>query len=343
MAKFVFAGGGSAGHALPSIRVALEMRARGADIFYIGSENSIEMTLCKRHDIEFFAVKTAKFDRSRKLSAVGTIGANITGILSVRSILRQLDVDGVFASGGFASVPVVIGAKTSGIKKILIHACDLTLGLANNICLPFASELSCTFEQTKAISRKAFFSGPIVDRKLLMNRPNLVQGKPVLLVYGGSQGSQAINSKIRRDIHIILKKFDIIHLCGRGNLDASLENTPGYEQYEYVFDFPEILMRSHLAISRAGSNSLWELILTRTPHLAVPIPKSVSRGDQHENCKYFASKGVTTWLEQEEFLKSNLPERLIEILLSSDTIVDHMVAMTPDKPAVSRIAEILLQ
>ncbi len=345
MKKYVFAGGGSAGHALPSIRVALHLRSRQADISYIGSANSIEESLCAHHGIPFQSVTTAKFDRSRKLSLVTAFIANVRGIWQARRILRQTAPDAVFTSGGFATVPVVVAARSLNRSRIVVHACDLSLGLANTLCLPFASRLSCTFEQTvtERGGHKAFLAGPIVDPALLQPTPKPVKAKPQLLVYGGSQGSMIFNTKIRSCLDDLRALFDIVHVCGKGNIDPALADLPGYRQHEYVMDFIDVLKSSDMAICRAGSNSLWELVLTRTPHLAVPLPASISRGDQLENCKYFETKGVTRWMHQPDFISSDLPRVLNDILQQSPEITRRMAELAPRRPAVEIISDVLTQ
>jgi len=341
MTKYVFAGGGTAGHVLPSVRVALHLRAQQAEIFYIGSANSFEESLCAHHKIPFHAVTTAKFDRSRKLSAVTAFAANVRGILQARRILRKIRPDGIFTSGGFASVPVVIAGRSLGLRRIIVHACDLSLGLANTLCLPFASRLSCTFEPTVAEKGrgKAFLAGPIVDSAALQAAPKPVKAKPQLLVYGGSQGSMVFNAKVRASLDALRARFDIVHVCGKGHIDPTLANLPGYRQYDYVMDFMDILKSSDIAICRAGSSSLWELILTRTPHLAVPLPASISRGDQLENCKYFETKGVTRWMPQPDFEAADLASVLSGILDQSGEITSRMAALAPKRPAVEIIAD----
>ncbi|WMO14850.1 UDP-N-acetylglucosamine--N-acetylmuramyl-(pentapeptide) pyrophosphoryl-undecaprenol N-acetylglucosamine transferase [Pseudoalteromonas piscicida] len=343
MTKIVFAGGGSAGHALPSIRVALEIKKRGYGVCYLGADNSIEKSLCEQYDIEFYPIKTAKFNRSKKLSVLSAVISNFIGIFQAIRALRLLNVVGVFASGGFASFPVVVAARLIGIKRIIIHACDLSIGLSNKLCLPFSSDISCTFESTTAISRKAFHSGPIVDARILNICKNVRNKKPTLLLYGGSLGAQVLNKKIRDDLEHLLPSFNIIHICGKGNFNEAYHDISGYEQYEYVFDFADILAQVDVAICRAGSNSLWELVLTRTPHLAVPIPMTIGRGDQQENCQYFASKGVTHWIEQNEFIEANLNETVLNILAKSAVVMKKMKELTPEKSAVSNLAERLLQ
>ncbi|MBO1913376.1 UDP-N-acetylglucosamine--N-acetylmuramyl-(pentapeptide) pyrophosphoryl-undecaprenol N-acetylglucosamine transferase, partial [Microvirga sp. 3-52] len=117
-------------------------------------------------------------------------------------------------------------------------------------------------------------------------RPELFQGakeeglritgfngdKPIIIVMGGSQGSAILNEAIRKDLQSITNTFDVIHLCGKGNLDNASENFPGYKQFEYVTDsLPHLLAASDFAVSRAGSNAIFELLALRIPMLLIPL------------------------------------------------------------------------
>ena len=101
--------------------------------------------------------------------------------------------------------------------------------------LPFSNHIFTVFEQTLEYvpTGKATCSGAII-------RPELFKGvkeeglriagfngdKPILIVMGGSQGSAILNEAIRKDLESITTTFDVIHLCGKGNIDKSLREIP---------------------------------------------------------------------------------------------------------------------
>lgn len=343
MATYILAGGGSAGHALPSIRIAETMRGQGHKVVFVGSRASIEERLCVNYEVPFHAVTTGKLNRARKLSVFGAALRTLQGVLQARTILRRIRPDGVFSSGGFASVPVVIAARSLNVRPIITHACDLSLGLANRMCLPFSTHLTCTFADTSKALPKGSFVGPIVDPAILAGDDDAAhrKGKPQLLVFGGSLGAAEINHKLRRSLPEILPNFDVFHVCGKGKLDSGLDGLAGYEQHEFVMAFSEVLKASDIAICRAGSSSLWELVLTGTPHLAVPLPLSVSRGDQIENCRHFEKRGATRWTDQDTFLTAPLAPVLRGLWEERNTIRAAMCAIAPERPAAQGISDIL--
>jgi len=235
-----------------------------------------------------------------------------------------------------------VAARLSSVPRILVHACDLSIGLGNRLCLPFAHRLTCTFTETaENHGSKALFVGPIVAAELYGAPLERKNPKRLLVVYGGGQGAVAINDTVRRSLNELLVRYDILHACGTGKLDPGFEGIAGYDQREYVMDLVDHIRRADLAIGRAGSGSLWELVLSGTLHLAIPLPLGVSRGDQIENCKYFEKLGATRWLDQEVFDTADLSATLQKIEDDTDVIRAAMAGARPKASAVEVIQQAL--
>ena len=86
----------------------------------------------------------------------------------------------------------------------------------------------------------------------------------------------------------LLKEWQVVHLCGKGNLDASLSGLEGYVQYEYISaQLKDLFAMSDLMVSRAGANSICELLALRKPNILIPLSAAASRGDQILNAESF--------------------------------------------------------
>ncbi len=145
--------------------------------------------------------------------------------------------------------------------------------------------------------REDLFRG---DAELAKKNAGFTEDRPVLLVMGGSIGSVKINTSLRRILPELLQTFNVIHLCGKNNLEERLMNTPGYKQYEYVVDeMKDILNAADLIVSRAGANSIFEFLALRKPNLLIPLSMSSSRGDQIENAASFLKNGYSMVLNEE--------------------------------------------
>ncbi len=334
MKKIVMTGGGTAGHVTPNIALLPSLREAGYDIQYIGSYNGIEKGLIEGQGVPYHGIDSGKLRRYLDLKNLSDPFRVIHGYGQALSLMRKLKPDIVFSKGGFVSVPVVLAAKTCGVPAI-IHESDITPGLANRIAIKGAKKVCCNFPETlkylpadKAILtgspiRKELFSGDAGRAYKLCGFPE--EKKPVLLIIGGSLGSVAINTAVRKVLPKLLKDFHIIHLCGKGNLDESLIGTLGYAQFEYVStELTDMLALADLAISRAGANSICELLALHKPNILIPLPAAASRGDQILNAKSFAKQGFSCVLEEETLTDRLLLDTVREVYTNRKSYIEAM-------------------
>ncbi|KAI4451162.1 UDP-N-acetylglucosamine--N-acetylmuramyl-(pentapeptide) pyrophosphoryl-undecaprenol N-acetylglucosamine transferase [Eubacterium plexicaudatum ASF492] len=233
--------------------------------------------------------------------------------------MRKLKPDIVFSKGGFVSVPVILAAKFCHIPSI-IHESDLTPGLANKLAIPNAAKVCCNFPETlKYLPKdKAVLTGSPIRTELLSGNKenarklcNFTAEKPVLFIVGGSSGSKFINDTIRGLLPELLKTYQIIHMCGKGNIEESLNRTAGYKQFEYIgSQLNDIFSLAELVISRAGANSICELLALHKPNILIPLSANASRGDQILNAQSFEKQGFSVVIEEEIIT----PDKLLNII-----------------------------
>lgn len=333
----VLTGGGSIGHVSPSLAIAHEARARGWELAYIGSEEGIEREVVEAEGIRFYPVPTDKLRRDRVLGNLPLPYNVARGVLSSYRLIRRLRPRAIFAPGGFVAVPVVAGAWLARVPCAL-HENDLSRGLANKMMAPFARVRTATFDGAWPGAVRV---GPLLRRDVVdqLGAPPIEHRKPRLTVFFGSQGSTRLNVVVRAALPALLLRFDVVHACGRGNVSPT-HVQPGYEQHEYLRDLPIALRGTSVALVRGGANSLWELIALRVPHVAIPLPRSISRGDQIENVEYFARMGCTTPLSEEDLNKTTLVANIEETLARREETVGRMKTnfpLTDGSGAVSRL------
>ena len=323
--KIVLTGGGTAGHVTPNIALLPSLKAAGYEIWYIGSYNGIEERLIKEQNIPYYGIDSGKLRRYFDWKNFSDPLRVIHGYAQAKKILSRLKPDVVFSKGGFVSVPVVRAASALHIRTI-IHESDMTPGLANRLAIPAADKVCCSFPETLKYlpEGKAVLSGSPIRQELLTgDRGKALEllrwensSKPTLLVIGGSQGSVAINNALRSDLDELLKEFRIIHLCGKGNLDSSLDGREGYVQFEYIQDeLKDLFALADLVLSRAGANSICELLALRKPNLLIPLSAAASRGDQILNADSYKKQGYSMVLKEEDLT----PESLLSALRQLNT------------------------
>ncbi|MFH5837364.1 undecaprenyldiphospho-muramoylpentapeptide beta-N-acetylglucosaminyltransferase [Proteiniclasticum sp. C24MP] len=332
MKKIIMTGGGTAGHVNPNLALVPKLRQLSYEIEYIGSKNGIEKEIIGKTKIPYFSISSGKLRRYfdlKNFTDPFKVGA---GFLQSIHILRKEKPDIVFSKGGFVSVPVVAAASFLKIP-VLAHESDLTPGLANKLASRFVDRLLVTFPDTVAkIGEKAILVGSPIredlykgDGSRAKKAAGFTDDKPVLLVMGGSIGSVKINKSLRKILPELLPIFNIIHLCGKNNLDESLLETKGYKQYEYVVEeMKDILTAADLVVSRAGSNSIFEFLALRKPNLLIPLSKGASRGDQIENAESFYKNGYSMVLVEEELTDVSLKMSIMKLHEDREKFISHM-------------------
>lgn len=325
MKRIILTGGGTAGHVTPNMALVPTLIDEGYDISYIGSYNGMEKKLIEDIGIPYYGISSGKLRRYFDIKNFSDPFRVIKGFFEAKTLLKKLKPDVVFSKGGFVTVPVVMAAKKLHIP-VIIHESDMTPGLANKLSIPSASKVCCNFPETikhlpegKAVLtgspiREELFQG---DRREGLRLCEFTEDKPVLLIIGGSLGSVAINNAIRNNLDALLEKYQIIHLCGRNNLDQNLLEKKGYQQFEYVKkELKHYFACADVVVSRAGANAICELLALRKPNILIPLGLDASRGDQILNAKSFEKQGYSYVLQEKDVTGDTL-------LNAVNTVFDH--------------------
>lgn len=337
MKRIVLTGGGTAGHVTPHLALLPHLMEEGYEIHYIGTQDGIEHQMMNRPGITYHAVKSGKLRRYFDWKNFTDPFKVIAGAFQSACLIGKIKPDVCFSKGGFVSVPAVIGAWLHGVP-VVCHESDLTPGLANKISSKFAKRIATTFpECAEALGSKAACTGTPM-------RPQLFSGsrekglalcgfsgeKPVLLMMGGSSGAQSVNKALREALPELLEKVDVLHIAGKGNVDETLKEVPGYAQFEFLSEaLPNALACADFVLSRAGSNAICEFQALKKPMLLVPYPKGASRGDQILNAQSFEKRGLCHVLLQENMTKDSLLSALFHLMEEKDTLIENLTKAPP--------------
>lgn len=327
-------GGGTAGHVTPNIALMPALQKKGYEISYIGSYDGIEKGLIEAQNIPYYGISSGKLRRYFDPKNFSDPFKVIKGYRQSLNLMKNLKPDVVFSKGGFVSVPVVLAAKRYKIPAI-IHESDLTPGLANKLAIPSATKVCCNFPETLNYlpKEKAVLTGSPIRQELLNGNADAAfslchftdRSKPVLLVIGGSTGSRVINTAIRDLLPELIKTYNIIHLCGKGNLDTSVNQTNSYAQFEYANqELADMFALADLVISRAGANAICELLALHKPNILIPLSAAASRGDQILNANSFRTQGFSYVLDEESLTNTTLLEAIHHVFKKKDAYIDAM-------------------
>ena len=307
--RILFTGGGSAGHVIPNLAVMQELKG-SYELAYMGTDG-IERGLLSPFGCPYFLVNCPKLVRSLTPKNLTIPFRLISAERKALGMMEQSRPDLVFSKGGYASFPAVWAAQKLGIP-VLTHESDLSPGLCTRMVAKKCRYVLTSFPETAKRFPNGRCVGSPIRRSLLSRNKSEALAKygfgtrPVLLVLGGGSGSRALNAAVRDSLNTLLIRFDILHLCGKGNV---MPNAPrGYVQREFERDMASAYACADLVLSRAGSNTVFELLTLGKPALLVPL-EHASRGDQAENARYFAEKGLCAVLREQEL--DDLPSALL--------------------------------
>ena len=335
MKKILLTGGGTAGHVTPNIALLPRLQKEGYEISYIGSYTGIEKELIEAQHIPYYGISSGKLRRYFDPKNFSDPFKVINGLRQAICLIHKLKPNVIFSKGGFVSVPVLLAARICRVPAI-IHECDITPGLANKIALPGATRICCNFPETMKYlpAEKAVLTGSPIRQELLTGDASAAralcgfdEGRPVLFVVGGSSGSVVINNAVREALPGLLKKFQVVHMCGKDHLDQSLMKTAGYQQFEYIGkELRDIFALSDVVVSRAGANSICELLALHKPNLLIPLSAGASRGDQILNAASFEKQGFSMVLKEEDMTAATLSDAAETLYADRGRYIDAMTA-----------------
>jgi UDP-N-acetylglucosamine--N-acetylmuramyl-(pentapeptide) pyrophosphoryl-undecaprenol N-acetylglucosamine transferase len=319
--RIVLVGGGTGGHFYPLIAVAEVLRERAAaggtplEIFYAGPEPYDKDALASQ-DIRFLHCPAGKMRRYHALSNLFTPFITAWGFLVALVKLFVHYPDALLSKGGYTSVPLVLAAAFLRIP-IVIHESDTSVGRANRIGARFATYIGVAYPDTAKFFperktalvgipiRKALHAAPSADIRPLGIDASL----PVILVLGGSQGAERVNTLILEALDELLAHYQLVHQTGAKNLDAVVKTADALipdaalrgRYHPFGFLSAELLSAAYgaasLVVSRAGSTTIFETAIHARPAILIPIPEDVSH-DQRTNAYAFARGGGAIVMEE---------------------------------------------
>ncbi len=333
MKRIILTGGGTAGHVTPNIALLPRLKELQYDIHYIGSYNGIEKELIEQFGIPYHGISTGKLRRYLSVRNFTDPFRVIKGLGEAKNLIKILKPDVICSKGGVVSGPVVAAGRKRHVPTI-IHESDMTPGLANKLSFPCATKICCNFPETLSFlpDGKAVLTGSPIRQELLSGDKykardflNFHSDKPVIMIIGGSLGSVTVNEAVRSILPELLKSYQVIHLCGSGKIDGSLQGLEGYAQFEYIKEeLRHLFALTDIVISRAGANAICELLALHKPNLLIPLSAGASRGDQILNARSFERQGFSVVLEEEELNKEILLNTINTLYENRDAYISAM-------------------
>ncbi|HTD09430.1 MAG TPA: undecaprenyldiphospho-muramoylpentapeptide beta-N-acetylglucosaminyltransferase [Solirubrobacteraceae bacterium] len=317
--RIVIAAGGTAGHVVPAIAVAQELRAAGAQVSFIGGERA-EAQLVPAAGFALERIQVEGLSRSNPLRALRAVALAVVAVPRSLMLLRRLRPDTVMGGGGYVAGPVGFAAVCLRIPLVLTEA-DSHLGLTNRLLARFARRVCLAFAVPgRDGSRYKVTGRPVAplssDRQAARARFGLTADATCVLVFGGSLGAHSINIAAIEAFAVPGAAVRVLHISGRRDYAelAGRDLPAGYELIEYLNleDFADALAASDLVVARSGG-SVFEIAAHGLPAILVPYPHAA--GDhQTTNARWMADAGAAVVIADAELSGARLRTELSELL-----------------------------
>ena len=343
----ILTGGGTAGHVTLNINLEKELNKHFNKIVYIGSKTGIEKTLVKSNTNYIYEeITSTKLSRRKIFKNLEIPFKLFKAIKESKQFLKTHKPQIVFSKGGYVGLPVVIAAKQLKIP-VVCHESDLTMGLANKLAKKYATKICTNFKSTAHKNgKKCLHTGmPLKLSKLTKleakTHLQIPSNKPVLLVTGGSLGAKSLNDFVFKNIESLTQTYYVLHLTGKNNLNKNIIHKD-YRQIEFSNDMWTIFKATDYAISRAGANTIVELLSNNILTIFVPLPKNNSRGDQIENAKHIESMGLAKTILQED-LELKKVQNCLNYLKNNSESIKTNIKNAKFEDGTQNIINVILQ
>ncbi len=323
--RIILTGGGTGGHLIPLIAIAESLRSTAQELGIINLElhyfgpkiendrilNSLLIANIKPH-----FVIAGKYRRYFSVLNFIDFFKIPLGVLQALFKIFFSMPDVIFSKGGYGSMPIIAAGVFYNVP-IIIHESDVVPGIANQKAARFAKQILISFAGAAEFFKqkdKLVFSGNPIRQDLAKGSKEQAQrifqlkgGRPLILIMGGSQGSQKINDVILDSIHDYLSEFEVIHLTGEKNFknvraEANAMLTESEWQYYHPYpylddDFKHALAAADVIVSRSGAGALAEIAYFGKPSILIPLAGSASE-HQIENAYAYNQNGGAVIIEE---------------------------------------------
>ena len=345
--KAVIAAAGTGGHINPGIAIANKIREKEptSEIIFIGTDRGLENDLVPRAGYELKQIDAHGINRKLSIENIKNLYLTFRSIGKAKKILRNFKPDVVIGTGGYICVPTVIAAKQLRIPVIL-HESNAFPGVAIRLFKNTADKILVGFQDAKKRLNNreniVVTGNPIKLKKInfskeekekIINDLGLKTDKPIVLVFGGSQGAQSIN---RSFMEIIAnkknKKYQIIWAAGANQYEGireklnevniDIEHIENVKIVPYIYNMEEIMNVCDLIVCRSGAMTITEISVVEKPAIFIPFPYA-TENHQEYNARVLEKVGAAKIILDKD-LNSEILGNTIEKMVCDKNIIKEM-------------------
>ncbi len=319
--RAILAGGGTGGHVIPALAIAQELRKQyGAEVLFIGTARGIENRLVPAAGFPLRLVQVGALNKVSLKTRLKTLFDLPRAVWDSRRILAEFRPDIVIGVGGYASGPAMLAAILKRIPTLAFEP-NVVPGFANRIVARMVSGAAVHFDETAQYFPRAEVTGvPVREAFFAIAGKATANDRPTLLVFGGSQGANAINRAMIQCLPALVKQvpnIHIIHQTGeRDYNDAQMayhQAGSSAEVYPFITDMPAFFARADLVLCRSGASTVAEIAAAGKPAVFVPFPRAA---DDHQrvNAQALERAGAAVVVEETKLERVWLADTIAALL-----------------------------
>ncbi len=336
--RILFAGGGTGGHLYPGLAIARAMVAQSPDVvpFFIGAKRGIERNVLPTTEFKHELLDLHPLYRSRPWENWKTLRGGTTAWKRLSAIVGAERPACVVGTGGYASGIALAYATTHGIP-FAVQEQNSFPGLTTKFFSRYARQIHNGFPEAARYlhpgkNTRVFDSGnpiepppdPLPDRSVARAAWNfpVTRGR-VLLVYGGSQGSKAINDVVAAWAKTALpENLFMIWATGPGTFaDYSSLESDRVRVRPYLAPVSEAYAATDFAVSRGGAIATAELAAWGIPPIVIPLPTAAA-DHQTANARALSAAGAAEMILQDHLTPAIL-DRSVRALLDDPRLLSE--------------------
>jgi len=319
--RAILAGGGTGGHVIPALAIAQELRKQyGAEVLFIGTARGIENRLVPAAGFPLRLVQVGALNKVSLKTRLKTLFDLPRAVWDSRRILAEFRPDIVIGVGGYASGPAMLAAILKRIPTLAFEP-NVVPGFANRIVARMVSGAAVHFDETAQYFPRAEVTGvPVREAFFAIAGKATANDRPTLLVFGGSQGANAINRAMIQCLPALVRQvpnINIIHQTGERDYNdaqtAYQQAGSSAEVYPFITDMPAFFARADLVLCRSGASTVAEITAAGKPAVFVPFPRAA---DDHQrfNAQALERAGAAVVVEETKLERVWLADTIAALL-----------------------------
>ena len=327
--------GGTGGHLFPGIAVAEELVKRGHTPYLVISEKKVDKEAAEKYSQYTFITQPSRPKPSTKSFAMlGFVKSLFTVKSLSKRLIKEKKIDAVLGMGGFTCFGPVFAGKSLGIPTFL-HDSNAVPGKSNRFLSKYVNKVLLGLEPAKSYFPNAsceVVGTPLRDEmKTLPSRAmgcakyELAEDKPTVLVFGGSQGAQKLNTLVVEAAKKVDPSIQFLHVAGSFDFERvqkAAADLPNHKALSFCNDMPSAYAVADVVLCRSGASSMTELSFLGLPSILVPYPIAAD-DHQTKNAEAFTSKEAAI-MHQERDLSGDKLAEIIEGLLKDDALRERL-------------------